>query len=175
MREDQGEVPLEPSQHSQHRGDEVSGGLAVLVGAGDQMNGDLGVGVAGELDTGGFQFVAKHGKILDDPVVHHRKLAGGITVRVRIAVGGPAVGSPPGVPNPGGPAQRGRISLGEGSLQIGQPAGPAANRQPAVAVQNGNPRGVVAAVLHAAQCVDNDIPRRTMPDVRHDSTHDLSG
>ena len=42
------EVNLEPAPHGQRRGDEVAGGVALGVLAGDQIHGDLGVGVAAE-------------------------------------------------------------------------------------------------------------------------------
>ena len=60
--EHQREVALEPAQHGQHRGGEIARGLAVVILPGDQVDGDLGVGVAGELDAGGLQFVAQRAR-----------------------------------------------------------------------------------------------------------------
>ena len=120
--EHQGEVALEPAQHRQHGRDEVAGGLAVAICLGDQVHGDLGVGVAGELDAGGLQLVAQGGEVLDDAVVDDGDLAGGVAVRVRVAVGGTAVGRPAGVPQAGGAGQGPRRHLGE-RLPPGWPAG----------------------------------------------------
>ena len=126
----------------------------------DQVHGDLGVGVAGELHPGRLQLTAQRGEVLDDPVVHHRDLPGGVAMRVRVAVGGPAVGGPPGVAQPGVPAQRCRVGSVQRGLQVGQPAGPPAHRQPAAAVEQRDARGVVAAVLHPAQRIDHDVRGR---------------
>ena len=99
--EHQREVALQPAQHGQHRGDEVAGGVTALVLAGDQVHGDLGVGVAGEFHARRFQLAAQCREVLDDPVVDDRDLAGGVAMRVGVAVGGPAVGGPAGVAQPG--------------------------------------------------------------------------
>ena len=107
--EHQRELALQPAQHRQHRGGEVPGGVPVPVGPRDQVHGDLGVGVAGELHPGGLQLAAQRREVLDDAVVHDRDLPGGVAMRVRVAVGGPPVGGPPGVAQPGVPAQRGRV------------------------------------------------------------------
>ena len=169
--ENQREVALEAAQHGQHGGDEVAGGVTAPVLAGDQVHGDLGVGVAGESHAGGFQFVAQRRVVLDDPVVDDRDLAGGIAVRVCVAVRGPAVGSPAGVAHPGVPAQRYRVGGVQRGFQVGQPPGTAAHRQTAATVDQGDTGGVVAAVLHSAQCIDHHIAGGTVPDVTDDSTH----
>ena len=57
--EHQREVALQPAQHGEHGGREIAGGVAVLVLPGDQVHGDLGVGVAGELHAGGLQLAAQ--------------------------------------------------------------------------------------------------------------------
>ena len=170
--EHQREVALQPAQHGQHRGDEVAGGVAVLVLPGDQVHGDLGVGVAGELHAGGLQLVAQVGEVLDDAVVDDGDLAGGVAVRVGVAVGGPAVGGPAGVAHPGGArsALPGRFGVQRG-FQVGQPAGTAAHRQSAATVDQGDTGGVVAPVLHSAQRIHHDIAGGTVPDVADDSAH----
>ena len=92
-----------------------------------------------------------------------------------VAVGGPAVGGPPGVTEPGSTGQFVGVGLGQGRLEVGQPARAATDRQPARAVQHCQARGVVTAVFHPAQCLDHDVAGRTMPDIRHDSAHGYSG
>ena len=131
--EHQGEVALQPAQHGQHRGGEVTGRLAVVIRLGHQVHRDLGVGVAGELHAGRLQLAAQHSEVLDDAVVDDGDLAGGVAVRVRVAVGGPAVGGPAGVAQAGAcrpaPPAPSRPSAG---LQVGQPAGPTAHGELAV-------------------------------------------
>ena len=122
----------------------------MLVLPGDQVHGDLGVGVAGELHAGGLQLTAQPGEVLDDPVVHDRDLHGGVAVRVRVAVGRPAVGGPAGMAQPGVPAARYRIGGVQRGFQVDQPPGAAAHRQSATAVDQRDTGGVVAAVLHPA-------------------------
>ena len=137
----------------------------------DQVHGDLGVGVAGELHPGRLQLAAQRGEVLDDPVVHHRDLPGGVAMRVRVAVGGPAVGGPPGMAQPGVPAQRCRVGGVQRGLQVNQPAGAPAHRQSAAAVDQRDTGGVIAPVLHPAQRIHHDIAGGTVPDVADDSAH----
>ena len=126
------------------------------------MDGDLGVGVAGELDAGGLEFGAQRGEVLDDAVVDDRDLARGVAVRVRVAVGGPAVGGPAGVTDAGAAGERVGVGFVECGLEIGQATGPAPDRQAARAVEQRDAGRVVSAVLHSAQRVDDDaagVPR----------------
>src|SRR6476646_6566383 len=76
--EDQREVALEPAHDREHGGREVARGVAFVVLPGDQVNRDLGVGIAGELDTGGFQLGGPCRVVLDDPVVDDRDLLFGV-------------------------------------------------------------------------------------------------
>ncbi len=95
------------------------------------------------------------GVVLDDPVVDDRDLAGGVAVRVGVAVGRACRGWPSGCA-PGRCCRRGcasSVSVERG-LQVGQPAGPAAHRQAAAAVEQRDTGRVVTAVLHPAQRVD---------------------
>ncbi len=135
------------------------------------MHGDLGVGVARELDAVGFQFLAQLGVVLDDPVVDDRDLARRVTVRVGVAVGRPAVGGPAGVAEPGAARKARGVGFGQCGFQVGQPTGPAPDGQPAGSVEQGDPRGVVSAVLHPAQRVDDDAAGVPRADVADDSTH----
>ena len=87
------------------------------------MDRHLGVGVAGELHAGVLEFAAQGGEVLDDPVVHHGELAGGVAVRVRVAVGGPAVGGPSGVAQPAVPVSAsGSVSASASSRLASRPA-----------------------------------------------------
>ena len=119
----------------------------------------------------GFQLGAQRREVLDDPVVDDRDLAGGVAVRVGVAVGGPAMRGPTGVAEAGTAHEAGVVGFGEIGLEVGQPTGPAVHGQPAVAVDQRDTRRVVSAVLHAAQRVDDDAAGRTLPDVADDSAH----
>ena len=169
--EHQREVALQPGQHGEHGPREIACGVAVAVRAGDQVHGDLGVGVAGELDAVGLQLLAQRGEVLDDPVVDDRDLARGVAVRVGVAVGRPAVGGPAGVAEAGAAREARGIGLGQRGFEVGQPAGAPAHGQAAVAVEQGDAGRVVAAVLHPAQRVDDDAASGPRADVADDSTH----
>ena len=62
-------------------------------------------------------------------------------------------------------------ALGQRRLEVGQPTCAAADGQPAVAVEQRDARGVVAAVLHPAQRVDHDPAGVPRSDVADDSAH----
>src|SRR5262249_12682099 len=151
------------------------GGVTALVLSRDQVDGDLGVGVAGELDARGFQLRPQRGEVLDDPVVDDRDLSGGVAMRVRVAVGRAAVGGPPGVAKPSAAGKNRRISVLELGLQVGQPPGTPADRQTTAVIDQGETGRVVTPVLHPAQRINHDGPGLTPPDVANDSTHDAYG
>ena len=169
--EDQREMALQPRQHGEHGCDEIACGIAVVVLAGDEVHGDLGVGVAGELHAVGLEFLAQHRVVLDDAVVDDRDLARGVTVRMGVAVRRPAVGGPAGVADSGAARQRCRVGGGQRLLQVGQPACATADGQAPVAVEKRDARGVVAAVLHPPQRVDDDAAGVPRTDVADDSAH----
>ena len=108
----------------QHRGGEVAGGVARSVLPGDQVHGDLGVGVAGELDACGLEFVAQAAKFSMMPLWTTAILPAGVAVRVGVAVGGPAVGGPAGVAQAGVPVKRCGVGRRQRLFEVGQPARP---------------------------------------------------
>ena len=87
-----------------------------------------------------FQLVAQRREVLDDAVVDDGDLAGGVAVRVRIAVGGAAVGRPAGVAQAGAAGQRIRRHLGHRGLEVGQPTGATTHSEFAVTVDQGESR-----------------------------------
>ena len=169
--EHQREMALQPGQHGEHGLREIACGVAVVVLPGDQVHGDLGVGVAGELHTLGLQLAAQPGVVLDDPVVDDRDLARGVAVRVRVAVGRPTVGGPAGVAEAGAAGEACRVGLVQRGLEVGQPTGAPADGQPAVTVEQRDSRGVIAAVFHPAQRVDDDSAGIPRSDIADDSAH----
>ena len=173
--EHQGEVALQPAQHGQHGAGEVAGRFTVVIRLGHQVHGDLGVGVAGKLHAGRLQLMAQGREVLDDAVVDDGDLAGGVAVRVRVAVGGAPVGGPAGVAQAGAAGQRRRRHFGQRRLQVGQPAGATADGEFAVAVDQGDSRRVITAVLHPAQRVHDDLAGSALPDIADNSAHSEQG
>ena len=132
------------------------------------MGHDLGVRLGRQRDTRGAEFIAQFSEVLDDAVVDDGDGAVGAHVRVRIGVGRTAVSGPPGVAD----AQRCGLQgiLAQQSLEVGQLARLLAHIE-ALAGDDRDPRGVVAAVLQAAQALDHDLERLLLADVPHDPAH----
>ncbi|SKV00086.1 Uncharacterised protein [Mycobacteroides abscessus subsp. abscessus] len=174
MREDESEMPLQPTHDGLHRGDEVTGGVAGFELARHQMHGHLGVRVTGEFDTGRLQLGAQYREVLDDPVMDHRDLAGGILMRVGVAVGGRAVSGPAGMSHPGRGGER-FPGLGDRRFQIRQSARLALHQQPAVAIGQRHPGRVVAAVFEPPQRLKDDTEGVPVADVPDNSAHSPPG
>ncbi|CFR82204.1 Uncharacterised protein [Mycobacterium tuberculosis] len=167
-------MPLKPAQHGKYGADEVIGRLAVPIRPRHQVRRDLGIGVAGKLDTGSLQLPAQDGEVLDDAVVDDGDLAGSVAVRVRVAVGGTTVGGPAGVAQAGSSGQRRGRHFRHGFLEVGQPARTPAHGECATVDQR-DARRVVAAVLHPAQRVHDDDVGGAPPDVTDNSAHSRPG
>ena len=162
---DEREGALEAAADVLHGDRQVDAGLELLL---QQVGRDLGVGVGGHLDALGLEARAQLGEVLDDPVVHERDAALAPEVRVGVAVGRRAVGRPAGVADAGGHLrQRG---VGDGLLEVGQLAGALVGHDRA-AVDEGDPRGVVAPVLQAPEALDHDAFGRLGTYVPDDSAH----
>ncbi|MPM15727.1 hypothetical protein SDC9_62099 [bioreactor metagenome] len=134
----------------------------------EQLRGDLGVGLGAEGDALGGQLGAQLGEVLDDAVVHDGDPAVLGQVRVRVAVGGGAVGGPAGVADAGA-GLRQRV-LVQGHLEVQQLAGLLLGGDPPVG-HDGHTGRVVAAVLEAPEPLDDDLTGAARPDIPHDSTH----
>ena len=118
------------------------------------------------------QLGAQVREVLDDAVVDDRDRAGAVDVRVRVAVVGRAVGGPAGVADAGGGGRQ--RAVGQRALEVGQLAGALRRRQLAVG-QQGDARGVVAAVLQPPQALDDHVEGRLVADVTHDAAHGCQG
>ncbi len=103
--------------------------------------------------------------VLDDAVVHHHEAAG--LVRMGIDLRGPAVGGPAGVADARSAAER---ALAQQLLKTRQLPLGAADFDVAAA-QAGDPGRIVAAILEAAQAVEDDGGRVTRSDVADNSAH----
>ena len=168
---EQGERALEPVDDVLHGLGEVAG-LGVL--AGHEVGGDLGVGLAREGRAVGDELVLQLVEVLDDAVVDQGELAVlAAAVRVGVLVGGAAVGGPAGVADAGRRARRGGAAS-SASCRLTELAGAllASRRRPSV--DQGDARGVVAAVLEAGQALHDDVQGFAVgvrADVSHDSAH----
>ena len=175
MGEHQGEMPFQAAQHGQHRRREIAGVPTVGELARHQVYRDLGVGVAGELHARELQLVTQRGVVLDDAVVYDRDLAGGIAVRVGVAIGRPAMRRPPGVPEPGRSAGAVDTGLVQRCFQVRHATRLATHDEPTTTVEKRDACRVVSPVLHAAQRIDDDLAGRALPDVADDSAHSQPG
>ena len=95
---DEGERAFEAPRDRTERREHVAE-FAVL--AAKQQRRDLAVGLALERVSLAGEFVAQLSKVFDDAVVDQRELAVVTKVRVRVLVGGAAMGRPPRVPDAG--------------------------------------------------------------------------
>src|SRR5699024_1251118 len=117
------------------------------------------------------------GEVLDDAVVDERELAVIGQVRVGVAVGGTAVGGPPGVADAG---LRGRQRVGLDLIgQGGELSGPLRRGELAVGSHEGDAGGVVASVFEPLQPSEHDVERQMVGIVNgglgyiaYDSTHE---
>ena len=101
-----------------------------------------------------------------------RDVAGLVEVRVGVDLGGRTVGGPAGVRDAGGGAVEKRgIPVGVGLVaECGDLAGRLGDDDPVI-VEDGDARGVIAAVFEAAQAVDEHGGRIRFSDVSDDSAH----
>ena len=167
MHREQGEGPLEAGDDRAERGDEVSAVRGI--GAAEQHGGDLGVGLAPERMP--VEFGAELAEVLDDPVVDDGELVVVGQMRMRVLVGGTAVGRPSGVADARGAV--GHRVPDEVVSQHLQLAGALAHVERTGAVDHGDAGGVVSAVLQSRQACQEDglaLPRAHVSD---DSTHGL--
>ena len=137
-----------------------------LVELADQVRQDLGVGLAAELHALGLELLPQGAHVLDDAVVDHGDPARRVEVRVGVGLGDATVGGPAGV----GDADAALGCLVDGALQLGD--APHALARPDLALlQEGDTRGVIAAVLQPPEALHEPIQSGLLPDVPHDSTH----
>ena len=107
-------------------------------------------------------------EVLDDPVVDDRDVARAVLVGMGVEVVRPAVGRPARV---GQPDRRVRRPVGDRGLEVGQLAGLLLDEQVAGLVDEGDPGGVVAAVLEPLEALDQDRARLPGAGVADDSAH----
>ena len=153
------------AQLLERRGHRLDRRLAGLHLAGDEMGDDLGVGLAGELGAVLDQALAQFAEVLDNAVMHDGDLVG--RVRMRVALGRPAVRRPAGMADADQAAER---LLVEPVLQRPQFALGAAAAEHAV-VERGDAGRVVAAVFEALERIDQVAGDRLGPENSDDAAH----
>ncbi|BDZ49112.1 hypothetical protein GCM10025867_13530 [Frondihabitans sucicola] len=166
VHDEQGEGALEAVHDPSQRLGEVAD-RAVL--AGDEVGGDLGVGLGGEDRALEEELFFQVGEVLDDAVVDQRQLATVGEVRVRVLIGRAAVGRPAGVPDAGRAVhQRRSVEVVDEHLQL---AGLLAHVESAVRADHGHAGGVVPPVFEALETAEEDLDALVRTDVTHDATH----
>ena len=114
------------------------------------------------------EFVLQLEIILDDAVVHDHDFAGAIAMRMRVFFGGAAVRGPARVADAVDALER---ALANRFFEIAELAGGAADIELAGLGYHGDAGGIVAAILQAAQAVQNQRHDFFMPDVADNSAH----
>src|SRR3954468_10558114 len=129
------------------------------------MSDHFRVGVGGECRSLLLELITQLAEILDNAVVYHRYLVGG--VRMGIAFGGAAVGCPAGVADADVSRQGLARELG---LEIAQLAlgSPAPGRP---AIQSGDAGGIVASVFEPLERIDQRGGDRVTAENAHNSAH----
>ncbi len=131
----------------------------------DQMRHHFGVGLAIEFRALLFQHQAQFAKILDDAVVDHRDVVGGVrmgVVLVRLAVGGPAGVSDPGMagerfgPQPG--FEVFQFAFGAAAVEM-------------VAFQRGDTGGIIAAIFKPLERIHQLLGDRSAPQNADNAAH----
>ena len=134
----------------------------------DQVGDDFGIGLGDELVALFFEFVLELDVILDDAVMHDDHLAGAIAMRMGVFLGRASVRGPARVPDAVEAVDR---RMADRLLEIAQLAGGAAQFELAVRPDDGDARGIVSAILEAAQAVQNQRYNFLRADVSDDATH----
>ncbi len=162
-------VALELRVRAAHRLTQV----AVVV-LGDQVRDHLGVGLGAELAAVREQALLERDVVLDDPVDDDVDAVGAVGVRVRVLLGDAAVGGPAGVPDAGRGRPLGdRDSAGVAGELLAQRR-EVADRPHGVDPLVGDHRdagGVIAPVFEPREPGQQEVARRTSPDVPNDAAH----
>ena len=157
------EGALEPRQARRHR---LDGRKAAIDVFRHQMGDGLGVGLGDEDMAQRGEFVAQFAEILDDAVMHHRQLVGGVGMGV--VLGRAAMRRPAGVADADRTVQR---LFQQHGFEIAQLALGAAALQLAV-LQRRDAGGIVAAIFEPLQGVDQLARDRALSENADNAAHD---
>ena len=162
---DQGVRPLRLGNDASHRVGQVG---AARDGVGDEVGEHFGVGVGGERVAAVGEAASQHLEVLDDPVVDDGHAAGGVELRVRVAVGRRAVRGPARVADAGGrrrqpplDAVREVVELALGACEV----------ELVLLVEKRDARRVVAPVLEAPEAFEDERAGGPRAGVADDAAH----
>ena len=156
------EVAVQVEERAPHGLDEVA--LVVRL---EQVRDDLGVRLGAEDVALGDQPLLEHHVVLDDAVEHDREAVVAAGERMRVGLGGAAVGRPARVPDAG---RGGRAVRARDLLQHAQVADGAHDLE-LVAVDQRDAGRVVAAVLEALESADQEGLADARPGIADDAAH----
>src|SRR5216683_1811183 len=131
------------------------------------MRDQLSVGLGAELVSAREQFGAEIDEVLDDTVVDHGDRTG--AMRMRVFLGRAPVRGPSRMPHPDMAFERG---VGEQEAEVFELALGAANFELAAIDDSRDAGRVVAAILEAAEAVEEDRVGRARTDISDYSAHD---
>jgi len=100
--------------------------------------------------------------------MNHDYVAGAIAMWMRVFLGGPAVGGPTRVADPIRPVD---WIYADCLFQVAQLAGCAADGQMIIAIEDGDPSGIVTAIFKAPETVEDDGDGFSIPDVADYAAH----
>ena len=133
----------------------------------DQVRDHLGVGLGGELGALGDQPLAQLGPVLDDPVQHDVDPAGGVVVGVRVLLGHAPVRGPARVADAGGRRAGCPLRVAPRRPRARRGCPTACTESIAPSVSEGQPGGVVAAVLEPLEPAEQELTAgRAAPRIR---------
>src|SRR5438552_1539069 len=159
---------LELGQRGLHRPLEAWRRLEVML---DQVSDDFGVGLRLERMALGLQPFLDLEVVFQDAVVDDDERTAAVGVGVGVVVGRPAVGGPPGVPDPDSAGER---ALAQDALKILDAPGRAPDLQRSRRREHGDTSRVIAAVLEALEALEDDADGALVSDVADDPTHSQS-
>ena len=162
---DDGVGTLGLGERGPHRRGEIS---ALRQRVGDEVREHLGVGLGCEVCAAIGEAPAQRREVLDDAVMHHRDAPRGIQLRVRVRLGGLAVGCPARVPDA---RDGGRQDALDAVRELVQLAGGAGQEEAVLIVEEREAGGVVAAVLESPETFEEDRTRGSFSGVADDSAH----
>ena len=134
----------------------------------NEVGDNLGIRLGRELMAFFDQFFLQKQVVLDDTVMYDDDLPGAVTVRVRVLLGRPSVGSPAGMSNAIGSIER---LQPDNFFQVAQLAFGAADLQAGAIPRNCNAGRVITTVLEPLQAINDHRNNALFTNVSHDSAH----
>src|SRR5579863_3071065 len=132
------------------------------------MSDDLGVGLGGELMPFLGEFLLQAEVVLDDAVVDNHNLSGAVAVRMGVLFGRSTMRRPSRVSDAIRSMKR---LLANRFFEVAKLAFGATDFEAIPVPANGDPRRIVAAILHPSQSLDDDRDDTFLADVTNNAAH----